>query len=101
MSQDLKLKSFNPVPFLKKYYAKYRQHTVFGAILLVLLIYVFVVLKINTLANAEPNPDQENVVTASIPKIDGKAINQIQSLESNNTQVHSLFEQARNNPFQE
>ena len=101
MSKNLKLKSFKLVPLLKKYYAKYGQHIAFGSILLVLLIYVFVVLKINTLANAEPGADQENVVTASIPKIDGNAINQIQSLENNNTQVHSLFEQARNNPFQE
>src|SRR6266576_1486273 len=101
MSNDLKLKSLNPLPFLKTFYAKYHQHAVFGAVLLVLLVYVFVVLKINSLANAEPSPDQENVVTTSVPKIDGKAINQIQSLENNNTQVHSLFEQARNNPFQE
>jgi predicted PurR-regulated permease PerM len=86
---------------VKKFYSKYRRHTVFIVILLVLLIYVVVVLKINSLANAEPTPDQETVVTGSIPKIDGTAIKQIQSLEASNTDVHSLFEQARNNPFSE
>jgi hypothetical protein len=101
MSKDIKIKSLNPLPILKKFYAKYGQHAVFGAIIVVLLLYVFVVLKINTLASAEPSADQKNVVTASVPKIDSKVINQIQSLENNNTQVHSLFEQARNNPFQE
>src|SRR5437868_14385235 len=99
MSKHLKLKSINPIPLLKNFYTKYGQHTVFGVVILVLLVYVFVVLKINTLANAEPGPDQENTVTASIPKIDGNAVNQIQSLENNNTEIHSLFEQARNNPF--
>lgn len=101
MSKNLSLKSFNLLPLLRKYYSKYSRHTAFGALILILLIYVLAVLKINSLASAEPTPDQETVVTTSIPKIDGKAIQQIQSLENNNTQVHSLFEQARNNPFQE
>ncbi|MBX4190883.1 hypothetical protein KW794_02230 [Candidatus Saccharibacteria bacterium] len=101
MSKELSLKSINFLPSLKKLYSKYSRHTAFGAIILVLLIYVIVVLKINNLANAEPSIDQETVVTGSIPKIDDKAIKQIQSLEASNTEVHSLFEQARNNPFQE
>jgi len=101
MSKELSLKSLNLLPALKKFYLKYRRHAVFGAVLVVLLVYVMVVLKINGLASAEPTPDQETQVTTSIPKIDGKAIKQIQALENSNTQVHSLFEQARNNPFQE
>lgn len=101
MSKDISLKSFNIQPSIKKLYGRYSRHTVFGVVIIVLLIYVLVVLRINSLANAEPTPEQENVVTNSIPKIDGNAIKQIQALENNNTQVHSLFEQARNNPFQE
>jgi hypothetical protein len=101
MSKDINLKSINLLPQLKKYYSKYSRHAAFGGIIIVLLIYVLAVLKINSLANAEPTPDQEVVVSTSVPKIDGKAIGQIQSLEDNNTQVHSLFDQARNNPFQE
>ena len=101
MSKDLSLKSLNVLPALKKGYSKYGRHAVFGVVILILLVYVLVVLKINSLANAEPSPDQEVLVTNSIPKIDGNAIKQIQALENNNTQVHALFEQARNNPFQE
>jgi predicted PurR-regulated permease PerM len=101
MSKDISLKSLNLFPLFKKYYSKYHKHAAFGAVLVVLLVYVLVVLKISSLANAEPGADQEVTVTTSIPKIDGKAISQIQALENNNTQVHSLFEQARNNPFQE
>jgi hypothetical protein len=101
MSKEISLKSINFLPGVKKIYSRYSRHAAFAGILIVLLVYVMVVLKINSLANAEPTPDQETVVTTSIPKIDGNAIKQIQSLESSNTQVHSLFEQARNNPFQE
>jgi predicted PurR-regulated permease PerM len=101
MSKDISLKTLNFIPFLKKFYSKYGKHAVFGCVILVLLIYVLVVLKINTLASAEPSADQEQVVTTSIPKIDANAVKQIQSLENSNTQVHSLFQQARNNPFQE
>jgi hypothetical protein len=101
MSKNLSLKSVNVLPTLKKFYAKYGRHTAFVGVIIILLAYVMVVIKINGLANAEPTPDQETVVTGSIPKIDGKAVQQIQSLEASNTQVHSLFQQARNNPFQE
>lgn len=101
MSKEISLQSFNVLPQIKKAYSKYGRHAAFGSIIIVLLIYALVVLKINNLANAEPTPDQEVVVTGSIPKIDGDAIKAIQSLEDSNTQVHSLFENARNNPFQE
>ena len=74
---------------------------IFVCVILILLVYVLVVFKINNLANAEPSPDQETVVTGSIPKIDGKAIQEIQSLEASNTKVKSKIENARNNPFHE
>lgn len=101
MSKNIDLKSVNFLSPIKKFYSKYSRHAAFGAMILVLLIYVMVVLKINNLANAEPSSDQETAIAGSIPKIDDKAIQQIQALEASNTQVHSLFEQARNNPFQE
>lgn len=101
MNKDLNLKSINIIPLVKKYGAQYSRHASFGVIIVILLTYAIVVFKIDKLANAEPSPDQEVVVTTSIPRIDSKAISQIQALENNNTDVHSLFEQARNNPFEE
>jgi len=101
MSKEINLKSFNLVPAARKLYSKYGGHAVFGAVLLVLLVYVFVVIRINSLANAEPSLDQQNKVTSSVPHIDANTIDQIQNLENNNTDVHSLFEQSRTNPFQE
>lgn len=101
MNKGIKLKSLNLLPVLKKFYSKYGRHAAFGIVIIVLLTYVLIVMKINTLANADPSPDQEVTVTTSIPHIDSKAVQQIQTLENNNTEVHSLFEQARNNPFSE
>lgn len=101
MSKEISLKSFNLVPAARKLYSRYGGHAVFGAVLFVLLVYVFIVIRINSLANAEPSLDQQNTVNSSVPHIDPKTINQIQSLENNNTDVHSLFEQARSNPFSE
>ncbi len=101
MSKEISLKSFNLLPAARKIYSRYGGHAVFSAVLLVLLVYVFVVVRINSFANAEPSADQQTAVTNSVPRIDSKTIDQIQNLENNNTEVHSLFEQARNNPFSE
>lgn len=86
---------------LPRFYKKFAKHAVFAAVLLVLLVYILVVFKISQLSSAEPTAEQSSSTTALIPKINQNAINQIQSLENNNTQIHTLFEQARNNPFQE
>lgn len=99
---SLNLKSLNSLlPLVSKLLKKYSRHAVFGAILVVLLVYILVVFKINNLAKAEPGPNQNTNTANLIPKVDQNAVNQIQSLEQSNTQIHSLFESARNNPFQE
>lgn len=101
MNKDIDLKSINIKPLLAKVFKKLSGHALFAALFVVLLVYVIVVFKISNLAKAEPTPEQVSTVPTLIPKVDQKVINQIQSLEDNNTQIHSLFEQARNNPFQE
>jgi hypothetical protein len=60
-----------------------------------------VVWQISKFSTAEPSASAEAAVATQIPKIDQKAINQIQALEQSNTEVRSLFNSARNNPFQE
>jgi hypothetical protein len=67
----------------------------------VLLAYILVVIQISQLSNAEPDPSRQAAASTKIPKVDQNAINQIQKLEQSNTEVHALFNQARNNPFQE
>jgi hypothetical protein len=55
---------------------------------------------VNSLAKVEPAADAPTTASL-IPKVNQKSIDRIQSLEQNNTEIHSLFEEARNNPFQE
>jgi len=77
------------------------RHASFAGIVLILIAYLFVVWQISQLATAEPSADQTASSETSIPKIDKNAISQIEALEQSNTQVKALFDQARNNPFQE
>ena len=101
MNTKLDLKSIKLGPLVSGFYKRFGKHTAFVILLLILLCYIFVVFRINTLANAEPDSTQQVTITNSIPRIDKNAVDQIQSLEQSNTQIHALFEQARNNPFQE
>ena len=78
-------------------------HVVFAAVIVVLIAYLFMVWKINGFATAEPSAEATVAAEAhtKIPKVDQKAIQQIQSLENSSPELHSLFDNARNNPFQE
>ena len=98
---NLNLKTL--LPRLKDLQKRLAGHALFIVVIVTLLAYVFVVFKINGLATAEPSTDQEsaNVASGKVPTIDRNAIQQVQALEQNNTSVHTLFQNARNNPFQE
>lgn len=88
---------------IKKFKIIFFRHSGFVAILIILFIYLFTVWRISTLATAEPTNSAENaaLATTNIPRVDKNAVNQIQSLEKSNVQIQSLFNSARNNPFQE
>jgi uncharacterized membrane protein SpoIIM required for sporulation len=103
MSKDLNFNLKEVIPKLTRQEKRFSKHFSFVLILFVLLIYLFVVWHIKSLATAEPTPEAQDEALAStkIPKIDQKAVNQIQSLENNSQAVHSLFNEARNNPFHE
>lgn len=97
--------SLDTKDFLRKTTVFFRdvvKHAAFLGVLVVLLTYILVVWQISKMATAGPSSAEVSTSTQiSIPRIDQKAIKQIQSLEQSNTEVHSLFDQARNNPFQE
>ena len=99
MTKNINLKS------IKKQATKFidaeSKHSAFLGIMIVLIAYVFIVWQISKLAIAEPSNDDTATIQTSIPKIDKNAVNQIQSLELTNTDIHSIFDNARNNPFQE
>lgn len=103
MSKDINFDLKTILPKLKVFEKKSSKHFSFVVILVVLFVYLIVVWHIKALVTAEPTPEAEDeaLVTTKVPKIDQKAINQIQSLENNSPAVKSLFNNARNNPFHE
>src|SRR5882757_9054159 len=94
--KDLPEKISDIMPKVKRYLP-----ALFG--LLLIIIYGFLMLRVSVLNNAEPSSASlaSQSKTASVPHIDSKVINQLQSLQDNSNSVQSLFDQARNNPFQE
>lgn len=66
-------------------------------------IYGFLIYRINVLNSAEP--DQSTVATQKQSlknaHIDQATIDRIQQLQDNSVNVQTLFDQARQNPFQE
>src|SRR5690348_16241548 len=68
-----------------------------------LIIYGFLVVRINILSRREPTEDaiSQKLQSVQRPKIDQTALNKIQALQDQNVQVQALFKQARDNPFSE
>jgi Na+-transporting methylmalonyl-CoA/oxaloacetate decarboxylase gamma subunit len=83
--------------FLQKYAA-------FMFVIIFLCIYVFLVQRIGQLINSEASP-QAVTETSTKPisrlKVDKAAAEQMLQLESQNIEVRTLFNQARQNPFTE
>jgi hypothetical protein len=70
--------------------------------LLLVAVYGFVLLRINSLSNAQPSNTavSSQAQTVAIPHIDPTVVKQIQNLQDNSVSVQALFNQARTNPFQ-
>jgi hypothetical protein len=71
-------------------------------LLFIALLYGFLLLRISDLANMQPSQDTvtSQVKAAKLPRIDPTVVKQLHSLQDNSVNVQSLFDQARNNPFQ-
>ena len=70
-------------------------------LLLVVVVYAFVAWRISVLQNVKPN---SNLVSSQIQPtthIDQATIDKIQELQNSSVSVNALFNQARQNPFQE
>jgi hypothetical protein len=63
------------------------------------VVYGALLYRVNTLSSAEPT--EEAVAKASTPRIDPDIVNKLLDLRDNSVQVKTLFDEARNNPFQE
>lgn len=82
---------------------KIKKYFVFAYIVFVILGLAFLAFRINTLSSQEPSSDEvaEKAQRVPQPKIDQKSIDKINQLQSQNVEVQSLFDSARDNPFNE
>lgn len=99
MNIDLKELPAKLLPRLKGL----KRYASFTVIISFLLVYAFLVLRINLLNRREPSDDAvtDKLQSVQRPKIDKDVLNKIQALEDQNVQVQTLFKQARDNPFSE
>jgi hypothetical protein len=101
MNSNLDIKQISGVA--RSLLKKVRQYATFSFIVAVLLIYSFLILRINVLTQSEPSDEvvNEQLNTVKRLKIDQDSINKIEQLEDQNIDVQSLFNKARDNPFQD
>lgn len=71
-------------------------------LVLVGAIYGYILVQISTLSTAEPSEASisDQVQTARMPHIPESLITQLQELEDTNVAVKTIFNEARQNPFQ-
>jgi len=85
------------------YLRKLRHYSPLIFVAFVVLLYGFILLRVNSLSNQQPSAQAVSgqVKAAQIPHIDTSVVKQLQSLQDNSVSVQTLFNQARDNPFQE
>jgi hypothetical protein len=79
------------------------RYAVLVFLVVVAAVYAFLLLRIHTLSNvpADQATLSTSTKTLAVPRIDQATVHKIQELQDNNVNVQSLFNQARQNPFQE
>jgi|GEM_PF-1730648 len=101
MKQDLSLDGM--VHGLSAALAKIKPYL--GLLFFVMLagMYAFVILQINTLSAAPVDDSEVLTQTSASPSlhVDPNAAKQLQTLKDNSSNVQTLFEQNRDNPFHE
>lgn len=82
---------------------KVRRYIAIIFIVVLVSMYSFLVLRINSLASSEPSEEEviEKLLTVKRLRIDQSAVDKISQLQDNNVSVKVLFDQFRDNPFQE
>lgn len=93
---DLLQKLKPSVGFVKRY-------ALFMFFIIFLGLLGFLVFRINQYARVEPTEDaiQEKLKAVQRPRVDQSALEKIQQLQAQNVEVNSLFDKARQNPFNE
>lgn len=88
---------------IQSYLSFLKRYVVFIYVVAVLFMFSFFVFRINQISRLEPTDQDVEAKLQNVqrPKIDQTVIDKIEQLKSQNIEVQSLFDQARNNPFNE
>lgn len=91
------------LPKLKTLFYELKRYTVVIFIVVLVIIYGFLAFKIGTISSIEPDEADvaEQLKGTKQLQVDQEAIDKILQLKDQNIAVQSLFESARDNPFQE
>lgn len=95
--------NFKDIPkYLKRYAHKVERYAVVVFVVTIVGLYGFLVFQISQASQAEPSPEAISQQQATVKRlrIDQQSINKIQQLQDQSVGVQSLFEAARDNPFQ-
>ena len=87
----------------KIFLSRLSRYVVVFFLLLLIAVYGFVLLRIESLHNIQPSDASvtSQVQSSATPQVDPTVVQQMQTLQDNSVSVKSLFDQARNSPFQE
>jgi hypothetical protein len=80
---------------------KISAYKVFLFFLAVASLYGYILWRINAFSNTPASQSEETAQSTPQPHIDAATIEKIQSLQDNSVSVQTLFDNARQNPFQE
>lgn len=91
------------LPKLKLAFYELKKYTVVIFIVSLVVIYGFLAFKIGSISQIEPNEADvaKQLEGTKQLQVDQDAIDKIEQLKDQNIAVQSLFESARDNPFQE
>lgn len=73
----------------------------FGFFLLLAAVYAFMILRINVLSNAQPDPSDVSSAQIVSPHVDTNVASHLESLKDNSVNVKTIYNDSRNDPFNE
>ena len=100
-NKDLNLNVGNLSAAVKRKTQKLSSYKAFIFFLIAAALYGFIVWRINVYSNTPANQSEVSAQTSVQPHIDQATVEKIQSLQDNSVSVQALFDQARQNPFNE
>ena len=101
MSMNIDIKTLKPILF--KYLKWLKRYYIIIGIVVIALMYAYLIIQISLLNQREPTIEQVSEKLDKIvqPSVNEDMVNKLKQLEENSPEVQSLFQQARENPFQE